>query len=347
VRHDDLYAATEGRAFWALDDLSPLRQLTDAIARDSVHLYAPRPALLAGGPAAPTTTAGRNAPVGANVYVALLRTPDSSQTVRLEFLDASGKVLRTVNKGAGAAPNAPAPAGGPGSRPPTLDFKAGLNAFQWDLRAEPPTTLPGNINVWGGPTGGYRVVPGTYQVRLTFGPTTQTQRFEVRPDPRSTATPADVAARDSLSRAINARVGEIHDALLRLRDVKTQVAAFVDRTKATPVASAIGAKGREITSTIDTLDPQLSTKAANGQDVINYRNGINTQYAFLLGNVEANEFVTQPSRERFAELERLWAALRAQVERVETDDVAAFNKLLQDGGVGGVIVTAKKPRIAM
>jgi photosystem II stability/assembly factor-like uncharacterized protein len=58
IRHDDLYAATEGRAFWALDDLSPLRQLTDAIARDSVHLYAPRPALLAGGSAAPTTTAG-------------------------------------------------------------------------------------------------------------------------------------------------------------------------------------------------------------------------------------------------------------------------------------------------
>jgi hypothetical protein len=64
VRHGDLYAATEGRAFWALDDLSPLAQRTDEVARADVHLYAPRAALLAGGPSAPTTTAGRNPPAG-------------------------------------------------------------------------------------------------------------------------------------------------------------------------------------------------------------------------------------------------------------------------------------------
>ncbi|AHG88653.1 glycosyl hydrolase BNR repeat-containing protein [Gemmatirosa kalamazoonensis] len=352
IRHGDLYASTEGRAFWALDDLSALRQMNDTVARDSVHLFAPRRAFLAGGPAAPTTTGGRNPPPGANVYILLAKAPDSSQTVKLEALDSAGRVLRTYTRRPSGAPAASAPDAAPNAGPnaasrTALDLKAGLNAFQWDLRADPPTTLPGNINVWGGTTTGYRVAPGRYQIRLTVGSVVQTQPLEVRQDPRLQTTPAEVAARDSIMRALNARVGEIHDALIRLRDVKEQVSRFVDRAKDAPNATAIQAKGKAIAATIDSLEPKLSTKAANGQDVINYRNGINAQYAFLLGNVEQNDVVTQPSRERFAELERLWTALRGQADAVVQSEVAAFNKLLQDGGVGGVIVPTPKPKVAM
>lgn len=347
VRHGDLYAATEGRAFWALDDLTPLRQMSVQVARDSVHLFAPRVALLGGGAAAPTTSAGRNPPPGANVYFTLAMLPDSAQPVKLEFLDASGRVLRTYNRaasgGIAAPPAAPTGEGGPG-RPPPFKPVAGLNAYQWDLRADPPTSLPGNVNIWGTTTG-YRVPPGHYQVRLTAGTIVQTQPLEVRSDPRVTTAPAELAARDSLARAINARVGEINDALIRLRDVKEQVSKFVEHTKATPVAATTASKGKELVAKVDVLDPQLSTKAANGQDVINYRNGINAQYAFLLRNVEENDVVSQSSRERFAELERRWAALRAQVDAIEQQDVPAFNKILQDSGVSGVIVQTKKPKL--
>jgi hypothetical protein len=167
----------------------------------------------------------------------------------------------------------------------------------------------------------------------------------VRQDPRITTAPADVATRDSLGRAINTRIGEIHDALLQLRDVKEQVAKFVDRTKDAPNAAAVAAKGKAITTTVERLEPILSTKAANGQDVINYRNGINAQYAFLLGGVEGTDVVSQPSRERLAELERLWLSLRAQVDTVVRDEVPAFNRLLAEGGNAGVIVPAAKPRV--
>jgi len=336
VRHGDLYAATEGRAFWSLDDLTPLRQMSDQVAKADVFLFAPRVALLGGGPAAPTTTAGRNPPPGANIYFTLAKAPDSAQVMTLEFLDAGGRLLRSFTRAVAGAPTTP----GPAKTFPSP--KAGLTAFQWDLRAEPPTALPGNINIWGGPSGGYLVSPGKYQVRLTVGTNVQTQSFDVRADPRLNTPPQEVAARDSLTHAINARVGEIHDALLRMRDVKEQVSKFVDRTKETPTATAIAGKGKEITGKVETLEPQLSTKAANGQDVINYRNGINAQYSFLLGNIEGSDIVSQPARERFAELEKMWSALRAQVDVLENQDVPAFNKLLQDGGVSGVIIQNKK-----
>lgn len=342
IRHDDIYASTEGRAFWAMDDITPLRTLTRDVAKEDVHLFPPRPALLAGGPSAPTTTAGRNPPYGANIYFLLGNAPDSAQTLKLEFLDAKGTVLRTYERGdtptasSSRRPGAPAPKNG-------LAAKIGLNSFQWDLRAHPPTQLPGNINIWGGATGGYRVAPGKYQVRLTVGSTTQTQPFEVRGDPRVTSSPAEIAAKDSLARALSARVGEIHDALLALRDVRTQVKSFVDHAKNSPAQAEISAKGKDIVATVDSLEPKLSTKAANGQDVINYRNGINAQYAFLLGNVEQNEVVTEPSRKRYAELEQMWAALRAQVDAVTKQAVPEFNNLLRAAQLDGVVVPGKKP----
>jgi photosystem II stability/assembly factor-like uncharacterized protein len=350
VRHDDLYAATEGRAFWALDDLSALRQLNAQVTTSAAHLFAPRPALLAGGPSPATTSAGRNPPYGANVYYWLASAPDSAAALKLEFLDAGGKVLRSYDRSAPpVAGGGAGGGGGPGGGPPRarLEPKAGLNAFQWDLRAEPPTTLPGNISMFGGPTTGYLVAPGKYQVRLTVGAAVETQPLEVRNDPRREIPAAEVAARDSLARAINARVSEINDALIRVRDVKDQVTRFMDRAKDAPNAAAIAAKGKEIGTKADTLGPKLSTKAANGQDIINFRNGMNAQYVFLLGNLEGNDVVTQPVRERFQELEKLWGALKSQVDVLELQDVQEFNKLLEAGKVEGVIVPKPKPKVVM
>ncbi|MFO0092860.1 MAG: WD40/YVTN/BNR-like repeat-containing protein, partial [Gemmatimonadaceae bacterium] len=87
VKHGDLIAATEGRAFWILDDLSVLRQRADAIEKAAAHLYTPREAILfagSGGFGAPRN-AGANPRNGATVFFRLAATPDSATTVSLEF----------------------------------------------------------------------------------------------------------------------------------------------------------------------------------------------------------------------------------------------------------------------
>jgi hypothetical protein len=253
--------------------------------------------------------------------------------VELEILDSLGRVLRSY--GAGTTDST------------VLHPVAGLNAFQWDLRADPPRKLPGDIAIWGTATG-YKVSPGRYQARLTVGPTVETQPFQVLGDPRVPPQPAAmVAARDSFARAIDVRIGEIHDDVLRLRDVREQVQEIVEHTRTLPAGAAIGENGKAIVATVDSLEPKLSTKAANGQDIINYRNGINSQYAYLLTDVEGNEVLSQPARDRFAELERLWSALRSRVDAVELQQVPAFNKLLQDAQLGGVIVPRKQAKTVM
>ncbi len=332
VKHDDLIAATEGRAFWILDDLSVLRQRADSVEKAAMHLYTPRAAILAGsgGFGAPRN-AGRNPPYGATVNFRLASAPDTAATITLDFLDARNAVVRTFTT--------------KGDTVNRLTVKPGLNAFSWNLRRAAPTRLPG-VLLFGAPSdGGARVAPGMYSVRLTLKSGTETvvrtSALEIKPDPRNDVAATVVAERDSVSRLLATRITEIHDAVLRVRDLRTQVQGYVTRSKETNAPDTIAKAGRALSGKLEKLDPRLTTKAGNGQDIINYANGINGQYGFLLGQVEGNATVTQPVRDRLVELEKVWSALKAEVEQVETIDVNAFNALLQANKVPGVIGSVK------
>ena len=336
VKHGDLIAATEGRAFWILDDLSVLRQRADSLAAATVHLYAPRPAmLLASGTAPAGKGAGANPAFGATVNFRLAATPDSTTTLSVEFLDSKGLVVRAFASKDSLN---------------TLAAKAGLNSVYWNLRRAAPARL-GTVLLFGAPgDGGARVTPGNYTVRLTFtqgGKATVLSRpLVVQQDPRITTPVALVAERDSVANLLSTRINDIHESVLRLRDVKAQVQGFVQRAKDTSAPDTITAAGKSLTGKLDKMDPRLTTKAANGQDIINYANGINGQYGFLLGQVEGNSQVTQPVKDRLVELEKIWAALRAEVDQIELVDVPAFNKLLESKGVPGVVSAKKKGPIA-
>jgi hypothetical protein len=329
VKHGDLIAATEGRAFWILDDLTVLRQRADAIEKAAMHLYAPRAAVLAGGGGFGTPrNAGKNPPYGAVINFRLAAAPDTASTLLLEFLDAKNSVVRSFAT--------------KGDSVNKLTVKSGLNAFNWNLRRAAPARLAG-VLLFGAPgDGGARVVPGTYTVRLTMGTTVLTQKLDVKQDPRLDVPARVVAERDSVANLLSNRINEIHEAVLRVRDLKTQVQGYVTRAKETSAPDTIAKAGRTLTTKLGALDPKMTTKAGNGQDIINYANGINGQYGFLLGQVEGNSELTQPVKDRLMELEKLWQTLKAEVEQVETVDVNAFNALLQKHNVPGVISGAKK-----
>jgi photosystem II stability/assembly factor-like uncharacterized protein len=329
VHGADLVAATEGRSFWILDDLSPVRQHADSLLAAAAHLYVPSSAILAegsaGGPPSGARNAGRNPMPGARIYYRVQSGTDSSQAVSFDILDARGSVVRSYSSTDSVV----------GAR---IASRAGLNSFNWDLRRTSPTRLAGVV-LFGQPgSGGSRVTPGTYTVRMTVGMTVRSQPLQVVRDPRLTAPPAAVATRDSVSNVIAERIREIHDAVLRLRDTKGQVQSAIARGRDATNASAIAGAGKGIVTKLDVMDPRLTTKAANGQDIINFANGINGQFGFLQGQVEGNPVLTKGALERLAELDAMWGAIRSEIDVIETVDIPAFNKLLQDGQVSGVSV---------
>src|ERR1043165_8348037 len=147
-REQELVVATQGRAFWILDDLPLLHQLIDAGGLNSVndtHLFQPKDSYRmpggGGGPVSPTSTLGRNPANGVIVYYSLKSKP--SNEIELEFLDSSGKSIRKftqkmTREGETSSAQAQAPPpdeGGFGfGGPARVTTEAGLNRFVWDMR---------------------------------------------------------------------------------------------------------------------------------------------------------------------------------------------------------------------
>ena len=160
VKEGDLIVATQGRSFWILDDLTPVRQYKDSLAAERVHVFKPRPAVrlpgggFGGGEEEGSLGAiGKNPPNGVLVNYYLKEKPGEKEFLTVEFLEGD-KVLRsfTSEKKAREGEEAGAPgaapggggAGGPGDEEgeKPIEPKAGLNRLVWDMRIVKPSLLP-------------------------------------------------------------------------------------------------------------------------------------------------------------------------------------------------------------
>ncbi len=143
VKRGDLVVATQGRSFWILDDLSPLRQMTADVLMGDFHLFAPRDVIRwadgSGGRRGPGGGAeGKNPPFGAMIHYLLPEAGDGDDAdeVRLEILDADGEVLRSMSstKPEKQAPNIWRKLFPEFFEPPKLDAREGANRWVWNLR---------------------------------------------------------------------------------------------------------------------------------------------------------------------------------------------------------------------
>jgi photosystem II stability/assembly factor-like uncharacterized protein len=354
-REKELVAATQGRAFWIFDDLPLLHQMMDAggfTAAAGTKLFKPKEAYrMPGGggfnlPA--TATIGKNPASGVVVYYSLKAKPTSDLV--LEFLDANGKSInkfttRLPRPGAQGQAQAeqPQPGGGEeggffgGGGPARATTDVGLNRFVWDMRYPDATRFPGMI-LWAGQTQGPKIVPGSYQVKLTVDGQTLTESFEVKPDPRLSTTPADYAKQLDLSLKIRDKLTETHNAIVQIRDVKKQIDDLVKRVgpQSKPIADGGNALIKKLTEVEEAL---YQTKNQSSQDPLNFPIRLNNKLAALLGVVARSD--TPPNDQSFAVYEDLTRQIDAQLAKLSTivkTDVPAFNQLVKDQNIPAVVV---------
>jgi hypothetical protein len=331
VTRKDLVISTEGRAFWILDDASPLYEMADSIAKAPLYLVTPRAAYrtsLGGGLGVPGM--GTNPPKGAIFQYALAKAADSAAPLSLDIRDAKGVVVRTFSS---TAPKPDSEPGVVGSA--KLPAAVGMNRFVWDLRRAGIAGVPGTG--WG-QIDGYRVAPGTYQVRLSQGAESRTRSLEVLPDPRSAQTAETVRVQEEFEAKVYARIEELHGAVRRLRAVREQVQGLIQRTKGQPAGDTIATAGRALVARIDSLEGTLANvKIKTFQDVVNYAPGFNAQYLELANTIDNSAaLVTGGMRARLDDLEVLSAPARDRARMLLTADVAAFNALVKAKGVEAV-----------
>jgi photosystem II stability/assembly factor-like uncharacterized protein len=192
---NDLVLSTQGRAFWIMDNLTPLHQLSDKIASSQAALFKPREAVRTRGGRGGGGGGGRGGVQypAAGAQIDYYVSGSVSDDVTLEILDGAGKVIRKFSSAAPAVAQRPveeaAPpsedegggGGGRGGRGGQIrvDKSAGMHRVTWDLR------YPGPLSGTGAEGGnGPVAVPGTYAVRLKAGAVTQTQPLTIVEDPR-------------------------------------------------------------------------------------------------------------------------------------------------------------------
>jgi photosystem II stability/assembly factor-like uncharacterized protein len=354
-REKELVAATQGRAFWIFDDLPLLHQMMDAggfTAAAGTKLFKPKEAYrMPGGggfnlPA--TATIGKNPASGVVVYYSLKAKPTSDLV--LEFLDANGKSInkfttRLPRPGAQGQAQAeqPQPGGGEeggffgGGGPARATTDVGLNRFVWDMRYPDATRFPGMI-LWAGQTQGPKIVPGSYQVKLTVDGQTLTESFEVKPDPRLSTTPADYAKQLDLSLKIRDKLTETHNAIVQIRDVKKQIDDLVKRVgpQSKPIADGGNALIKKLTEVEEAL---YQTKNQSSQDPLNFPIRLNNKLAALLGVVARSD--TPPNDQSFAVYDDLTRQIDSQLAKLSAivkTDVPAFNQLVKDQNIPAVVV---------
>ena len=226
VKDDDLVAATHGRAFWILDDVTPLRQANSAIVAEDFHLYRPQTAIRLHLPDEVDLKrpVGDNPPKGAILDYYLKAKPADKEEVTIEIFDAQGKRVRRLSNR--SASKQEQPPEWPDREKPAdlLPAEAGMNRFAWDFRYDPPTQIPGALYV-GDPPRGPLVIPGTYQVKLTVKGASQTAPLEVKIDPRlqSSVTAAEMQKQIDLALKVQQDIDALHRAVNQIRELRTNL----------------------------------------------------------------------------------------------------------------------------
>ena len=351
VKDDDLIAATHGRSFWILDDLTPLRQITAEVAQSSAHLYTPALAYRGpwGGGFRPRNPVGQNPPYGVIVDYYLKAAPEKTAEVTLEILDSAGKSIRRFSSGAKARPEQDTDDDEDGTGPPTgekIPAEAGMNRFVWDMRYAPVPRIPGfTASEYDQGLVGPQVVPGTYRIRLTAGGTSQETSVEIRLDLRMRTPEADLKAEFELRRKIYDRLVEDYTAVNQLRDLRAQLKALEKRLHGDAAQKGIAEAAETLRKKLDASEKEfINPKLQGTQDTLNFGNGMDAKYALLAAGVESADMApTVTEYETFAGLEKQFAGPLARWKEIKETDVPAFNELVRRAGVGAVALGPGKP----
>ncbi len=337
IHDDDLIVATHGRSFWILDNITPLRQITEAVAHSGAYLFQPAPAdrvrrdTNTDTPLPPDEPAGQNPPDGA-ILDYFLSAPGP---VALEILDSRGKVVRRYSS---ADPPEPTQAELEKTSeiplywvrmPKTPSAAEGMHRWVWDLHYPPPQSGRHEYPISAIPHDtprtplGPSALPGEYTVRLTANGHSYTARLTVRMDPRVKTPLSGLEQQFQLETRLASIVNSSYEAVRQARSLNKQLAKLSKQVSG-PVAVSTAALQKKVTTLLGTPGgffapppPEVTLSRASSQ--------AGTLYAEV-GRADATPTASQQAATQ--ELERDFSDVIERWSTIKTGDLAALNRQL-------------------
>ncbi len=377
VKDHDLVAATHGRGFWILDDLTPLHQLLDRDDHTGTLLFTPdetirflvpgrRPQIdpnqprgygSAGGLAVRTQIvtqpdgekglgfldAGQNPEPGVTIRYYLAEQPQESLTLR--FLDAAGNEIKSfTNTAENGEKKADQKGDGHGAPPePKPKMNVGINRFVWNARYPDATVVPGAV-FWAGGVTGPLAPPGRYTVELIVDGQAQSAAFDFVKDPRTVATAEDFAAQFALLLQIRDKLTETHEAINMIRALRQQADTWVERTAKTPQAEKVAAAAGPLREALTAVEDELiQQRSKSHEDPLNFPIKLNNKLAALSGVVgSADAAPTQGARQVFTDVVGRVDAQLESLEGVLITQLGAFNATVLEAQLPAIVPPEKK-----
>jgi photosystem II stability/assembly factor-like uncharacterized protein len=264
-RDADLVIATHGRGIWIIDDITPLRELTQQTLAQGAAFFQTRPVVqrlpaYGGWANGDAVFVGPNPPDDA-VITYYLQKRHIFGDMTLEVFDSTGKSLGTI---------------------PTSKRK-GLSRVTWGMRLSPPRVPPA-ASAAGGAIVGPRFLPGTYTLKLTENNVVYASNITVVPDPRSPHSAADRAAQYQLSLKLADLLNRMTDDVLRINGMRQALEA---RAAKLPAGDSLAVRLRTAAGTVDSLRKKIVATTEGG--AITGEERLRENLADLYGNVVSYE----------------------------------------------------------
>ncbi|WP_375326034.1 WD40/YVTN/BNR-like repeat-containing protein [Flagellimonas sp. GZD32] len=312
IKDNNLIVATQGRSVWVIDDLTVLHQLDDTKKSAETVLYQPRESYRTKGNAArrPSLTEGTNLANGVITHF-YLKDVAEKDSVALTYTKMNGDTLATYSTYSK-------------ERGKKLEVKKGGNTHVWDTRGKSAERLDGMI-LWWANLSGPKAVPGTYKVTLNVNGETQTEDFNILPDPRAEVTIADMQKQYDFITEVNETVDLAHQSIKKIRAVNGKLEEFIKKYKDEEATKALVEKAKTMKENFGSIEKELyQTQNRSNQDPLNFPIRLTNKLGHLNSLVSMDDF---PPTDQDIEVKN---ELSAQIKKQLTEFDAMVDKEISD-----------------
>ena len=317
IKNNDLVIATQGRAFWVLDDLGVVQANREECLGKRLHIFPINEAYrMSGYVDSNIKNGGMNPPNGVVINYYLKDVTDSSM-VSVSIYDRLHKVVKTFMKDAKEKQN-------------QMTFVNGMNRLVWDMQYEPGEKIEGMI-LWNGFAGGPKAAPGKYSARFRYGADSADIDFVIRGNPNYKQS--DEASQEQVDFLIKVRdkFNDIQKAIKNIRSLRNQINELTGKVD-TVLSKELKPLADSINKQMTVIEEALyQTKAKAGEDILNFPMRLNDRMSALY-NVAAsgNNPPTQQVKDAFTELSTETDVQLEKLKKIVKDDLRSFNQLILD-----------------
>lgn len=321
LKSGDLIAATQGRSFWVLDDISPLYIEYEEV--KDLRLLPPSDAFRVRTYGRGSRTSGQNRRSGVfmDYFVPELEKGD---TLKLTIKDANDDLIKSFSTH-------------PQDEEEKLTKDSGWQRFVWNMRYPDAEEFDG-MWMWYAGMGGPMAPPGDYSVALSLGSSTVEQPFTLLSDPRSESSDAELVEQFEFCWAINRKVSEAHVAIRNIRALKKQISLVESRT--TEVDSSISRSLKDLKKGLKDVEEALyQVKLSSNQDMLNFPIKLTNK----LGHVGAisqdgNYPPTAQAKEVAAELTEDVDQFLQEFHALMDNEVSALNEAILEAQIPSLMI---------